>query len=188
MARRRRAAPGRRELVRHRRHQRPRGARRGAGAAAVGPVAAVAAAAAVGAQRAARSTRRRERLADAPDDDARRAAGRRRLHAAGRPRRLRPSPRRGLPRRRGRRRAALGERGQRAWRVGRRTRREPVVCVPVPRPGRAVRRHGARAVSRRAVFRADVDECCAVLLAHCGPDLRGVLYRGRRRRDCGGAR
>ena len=90
------AAPRRRQLLRHRRHQRPRRARGGAGAAA-----AVRPARAHGS--CCRSRRGRRRALDARRPTAWRehlrahpdaAAGRRRLHPAGRPHGLRPPPRR----------------------------------------------------------------------------------------------
>ena len=145
------AAPRRRQLVRHRRHQRarrleeaPRAARRPVRRGAWQLLL-------LSAQDATALDTATARSRRPPRDASRAVAGRRRVHAPGRAARSFAHRRAVVCRGRGDAVArAAGVRHGAAWRprmAGQRAGRG----VPVPRPGRAVRRHGARALSRRAV-------------------------------------
>ena len=102
---------------------------------------------------------------------------------------LRAPPGRGLPRRGGRRRAAA----RRATRERLRRRRDrpgaPAGRLPLPRPGRAVRRHGrASSTSRAGLPRRGRPLLRASCAPHLGLDLRDVLCPGGRRGGGRGAR
>ena len=173
LAGRRRSAPRRRQLLRRRRHQRAcraRGsaaqiARTGRGGATP-PCAA-----AVGPQRRRRFAPRRATLADdlAERPDAR--PGRCRLHASGRPARLRAARRRRLHVARAGDRGAASAAGD-AARVG----RQAAPGLHVSRPGRAISRHGWRALRGACRLpRADRSRASQIADPIVGDDLRSQL-------------
>ena len=131
------AAPRRRQLVRHRRHQRARRRwRRRRRARGVRAARAVAAAGAVGAHAERRSSAATANLAAHLERASRARPGRRRLHAAGRPARVRRTAGVVVPRRADAA-AALSQRASPARSLtGARPTRRPAGRVPVPRPGR----------------------------------------------------
>ncbi len=175
-ARRRAPAPGRRQLVRHRRDERARHSRRGAGRRRRREPLARASAPralgqdAVGARVGDRAARRTS------EEEPGRGHGRRGAHAAGGAARVRSPPDARLPR--------LGRRGLGArscsTRAGScprfRSRRSGPVVFMFPGQGAQHVGMGRELYEREAVFRRHVDECCELLRPHLGFDLREVLF------------